>query len=137
MQQFYRAQINVQVEIEAHGQKNFAAMAHVGNARIAKRAEINRRVIFPEFFHLSGRHADAGFEIMLGAKLKFHQIQFELEFFIDAAQHFHRLGGDVDADAVAGDHCDFLHEYLSLYDLRRSYMSGWKHLVRFKHGTGY
>ena len=106
VQEPHRAEIDVQVELESYPEEDVARVPHVGDARIAERADENRVEIVAQHRVAVGRQADPGLEVMTGAVGQQLEVEAAAEGLACRAHRLHRFGGDVNADAVSGNHCD-------------------------------
>ena len=96
--------IHVQIELKADAEEDVARVAHVGNARIAERADVDRVELVAQPRVAVRRQADARLQIIVGAVRQHLEIQLASEHLAHRTNHLHGLGGHVDADAVARNH---------------------------------
>ena len=81
-------------------------MLHVGNARIAERAEIDGGVVVADVVHRAGRHGDAGAEVFVGVPSEVRELEAEFAFAVDAIEHAHSGVDHFGTNAVAGNDGD-------------------------------
>ena len=105
VEEAHRPVVDVEVELEARAEEDVARVAIVGHARIAQRADENRVEPAQEIV-AARRHRHAGLQVVVGAPRQVLEVEPPSEPLADRRQHFDGLGGDVLADAVAGDECD-------------------------------
>ena len=100
MEQFNRASVDVQVELEAQAEKNVGGVLIRGHARVAEGAKEDGVEFLPEHLDGAGRERHAVAKIFVGAPIEFDKLDGPLE---RGAEHFDSFGDDFFADAVAGN----------------------------------
>ena len=96
------AQVDVEVQLEAHGQQDAFGVLVAGHPRVADRAEIDGGEVAPQGVHESRREDGAVLQVSLGAEVEPLELQREAQ----ALEQADSLAGDLGADSVAGDDCD-------------------------------
>src|SRR6516165_43010 len=100
MKQPHRAHIRVQIETESQRKKNLGGMLLIGHARIAYSAKQNCAEIFAEHIERAGRQRYTFSQVFLGTPIELDELQSCAEYFIDPAQHAHRLTGNINSDPI-------------------------------------
>ena len=106
VEQPHRTVVDVEIQLEARAEQDFARMAHVGNARIAEGAHEDRLELVAQHRVAVWRQADAGLEVVIRAVGQHLEVELPAEH---ARRRFHDLDGfrrDVFPDSVARNHRD-------------------------------
>ena len=105
MKQLDGTVVHVKIELESGAEENVARVPVVGHARIAERTDEDRIELAQQVVPVR-RDRDTGFEEVIRAPRQLLEVERPPEPLADRAQHFHRFGGDLFADAVTGDKGD-------------------------------
>ena len=108
-----RAEVDVEVEPEADAQQDVRGVLHVRHPRVAEGADEDRREVVAQVFERAVGQRLAGLEVVIGTPRKVDGLDRQLEGLGGGLEHLHGLGGDVDTDAVTGDHGDPLRPSLA------------------------
>ena len=103
VQQPNRPIVDIEIELEARAEQDVARVTHVGDARIAERADVDRGEVVAQRRVAVRRQADAGLQIVVGAVRQHLEIDGPAENFARGAKHFHGFGGHVNANSVTCD----------------------------------
>ena len=97
----------IDVEIERHpgAKQDVARVSAVGHSRVAKGPDQDGIVLRKGAIPIR-RHRDSGAQIVIGAPRKRLKRQGSARQVARGAERLERLGGDIDADAVAGNDRD-------------------------------
>ena len=102
VEQPHRPVVDVEIELEARAEQDVARVTVVGDARIAERADEDRVELAQHLVAVGGQRL-AGLQVVIGAPRQMLEIEAAAEDVADRLQDLDGFGGDVLADAVAGD----------------------------------
>ena len=98
--------IHVEIELEARAQQDVARVTHVGDPRIAERADVDGVELIAQHRVAVRREADAGLQEIVRAVRQHLEVEGAAEHAPDRADHLDRFRRDVNANPVAGNHRD-------------------------------
>src|SRR2546429_221211 len=105
-EQPYRAEIDVQVELEAQAEQNIPGMLVPGDSRVADRPEEDRVYVVAQVAERRLRERLARREVVIGAVGKALQVESEAVLRGGLLDRPERRRDDLGADAVSRDHGD-------------------------------
>src|SRR5271167_1900384 len=106
MEELDRAGVYVEIELEAQAEEDVRGVLVGGHAGIAERAKEYGVEFVAEHLHRALRESDFLAEILIRAPVELHKFQRAVAFAGGGAYHLDGFGGDLLADAVAGNNRD-------------------------------